>query len=109
MLILFSMSKATPAIHPKHARQLRALGARLRNARLRRKLSQAHMAERVGVTIPTLRKLEYGDPTTSLAAALRALQVLGMAADTDRLAADDELGRELQDSALKPTRRRLAS
>jgi len=44
-----------------------ALGQRLRAARLRRGMSQAILAERVGVTIQTLSKLEAGNPTTSVA------------------------------------------
>lgn len=99
------MSKRTPPTHPAQRRQLAALGQRLRAARLRRKLTQAMLAERVGVTVPTIRKLEGGDPSTSLSVVLRALVVLGLAQDIDRIAADDVLGRELQDSELKRPRR----
>lgn len=59
------------------------------------------LAERVGVSVPTIGKLEDGDPTTSLATMLRVLGALGMAADIDLLAVEDTLGRSLQDSALK--------
>ncbi len=82
------------------------MGERLRAARLRRKLTQAVLAERVGVTLPTLRKLESGDPSASLATVIRVLQALGLAQDIDKLAAYDEPGRELQDNALKQSRRR---
>lgn len=99
------MPRLTPPTHPRHARQLSALGGRLRAARLRRKLTQAMLAERVGVTLPTIRKLESGDPTSSLATVMRVLQVLGLAQDIDRLAAEDELGRQLQDGELKRPRR----
>lgn len=98
------MPKRTPPTHPVQRRQLVALGERLRAARLRRRLTQAMLAERVGVTLPTLRKLEGGDPSTSLSVMLRALVVLGLAQDIDRLAAEDTLGRELQDSQLKRPR-----
>lgn len=70
------------------------------------------MAERVGVSVPTLKKLEDGDPTTSLATTVRVLSVLGLAADLDKIGAQDTLGRELQDSELgppRPTRRRVPS
>ena len=63
------------------------------------------LAERVGVTLPTLRKLEAGDPSASLATVVRVLQALGLAQDIDKLAAQDEWGRELQDSELKQSRR----
>ncbi|MEO6155155.1 MAG: helix-turn-helix transcriptional regulator [Thermomonas sp.] len=98
---LICMSKRTPPTHPHARRRLTALGMRLRMARLRRKMSQAILAERVGVSVPTIGKLEDGDPTTSLATMLRVLGVLGMAADIDLLAAEDTLGRSLQDSSLK--------
>ena len=71
-------------------------------------MTQAVLAERVGVALPTLRKLEAGDPSTSLATVVRVLQALGLADDIDKLAAQDELGRELQDIALKQPRRRTS-
>ena len=103
------MPRVTPPTHPRHLRQLSALGERLRAARLRRKLTQAMVAERVGVTLPTIRKLESGDPTSSLATVIRVLQVLGLSQDVDKLAAEDTLGRQLQDSELKQPRRRAAT
>lgn len=107
--IIINMPRLTPPTHPRHARQLAALGERLRAARLRRKLTQAMVAERVGVTLPTIRKLESGDPSSSLATVIRVLQVLGLAQDIDALAAGDELGRALQDSELKRPRWRSKS
>jgi transcriptional regulator with XRE-family HTH domain len=98
------MAKRTPPTHPSAQRAIQALGVRLRAARLRRKMTQAIMAERVGVSIPTLKKLEEGDPTTSLATMLRVLTVLGLAGDIDKIGAEDKLGRELQDSELAPPR-----
>ena len=103
------MPRVTPPTHPRHLRQLSALGERLRAARLRRKLTQAMVAERVGVTLPTIRKLESGDPTSSLATVIRVLQVLGLSQDVDKLAAEDTLGRQLQDRELKQPRRRAAT
>ena len=76
----------------------------LRAARQRRKLTQAMLAERVGVTVPTIRKLEDGDASVSLSVVVRALFVLGLAQDIDRIAAEDALGRQLQDSELKRPR-----
>lgn len=98
------MAKRTPPTHPSARRAITALGQRLRAARLRRKMTQAIMAERVGVSIPTFTKLEAGDPSTSLATMVRALAVLGLAADLDKIGAEDKLGRELQDSELAPPR-----
>jgi transcriptional regulator with XRE-family HTH domain len=104
------MPRLAPPTHPRQLRQLSALGERLRAARLRRKLTQAMVAERVGVTLPTLRKLESGDPSTSLATVLRVLQVLGLSDDIDALAAHDAPGRQMQDAALKrPGGRRMVA
>lgn len=95
------MAKRTPPTHPKARRQIEALGARLRAARMRRRMTQEVLAERVGVSVPTIAKLENGEPSTSLATTLRALTVLGLADDIDLIAAEDTLGRQLQDNALK--------
>lgn len=94
------MAKRTPPIHPAAQRQVTALAARLRTARLRRKMTQQMLAERVGVSIPTIGKLESGDATTSVSTMIRVLQVLGLGSDLDLLAANDTLGRSLQDSHL---------
>ena len=91
------MPKRTPPVFPRVMRQLDELGARIRAARLRRRMTQATLAARADVSLPTLRKLEKGDPTTSLATLVRALQVLGLEKDIDLLASNDELGRKLQD------------
>ena len=98
------MAKRTPPTHPQARRQIEALGTRLRAARMRRGMTQGQLAERVGVSIPTIGKLEDGVPSTSLATMLRVLTVLGLGADVDLLAAQDTLGRSLQDSQLKPPR-----
>ncbi|MCC6662694.1 MAG: helix-turn-helix transcriptional regulator [Polyangiaceae bacterium] len=91
------MPKRTPPVFPAAARQLAALGERLAAARKRRRMTQGTLAARAGISIPTLRKLEQGEAGISISAVVRILQVLGLAADLDRLAADDELGRRLQD------------
>ena len=85
------MAKRTPPTSAAGRRQLLALGKRLRAARVRREMSQAALAEEVGVHVQTILKLESGTPTTSLATMLRVLQALGMAADIDAIAADDPL------------------
>lgn len=100
------MAKRTPPTYPRARRQIEALGNRLRTARLRRQMTQGQLAERVGVSVPTVAKLEDGDPSTSLATVLRVLSVLGLDSDVDLLAANDALGRSLQDSRLRVTRPR---
>ena len=47
---------------PDESDQGGVLGARLRAARLRRGMSQAALAEKVGVHVQTILKLESGNP-----------------------------------------------
>lgn len=73
-------------------------------ARERRKLSQELFAERMGVSREMLRRLEKGDASIAMSTFMRALRVLGLDQDLDLLAADDELGRKLQDLELPVNR-----
>jgi transcriptional regulator with XRE-family HTH domain len=82
---------------------LSALGERLRLARLRRKLSNAVVAQRAGISRTSLYKVEAGDPGATLGTYVRVLAVLGLEGDIDALAADDKVGRKLQDLALQPS------
>jgi transcriptional regulator with XRE-family HTH domain len=58
------------------------------------------MAERTGLSKPTLRKIERGDGSVSMGHYLLVLSVLGLAEDMTKVARDDELGRKLQDIEL---------
>ena len=58
-------------------RNLRQLGEHIFIARKRRKESLASYAARMQVSIPTLRRVEAGDPTVSVAAYATALWILG--------------------------------
>ncbi len=100
------MSKRTRPVFPRAQRRLQQLGERLRLARLRRGIPLVEMAARVGATRPTLRRLEQGNPSISLALLVRTLGVLGLEEDIDRIAGVDEVGRRLQDLGLKRPRRR---
>ena len=53
------------------------LGSRIRDARLVRNLSQAHVASVVGISLPTYRKIESGDGTIEFRHVVRTLAVLG--------------------------------
>ncbi len=99
------MSRTTRPVFPRAQARLAALGERLRLARLRRRISQTEMASRVGVSRMTLVRLERGEPAVALAVLVRALSILGLEADVDRLAADDQIGSRLRDLEL-PTRPR---
>lgn len=62
---------------PSAARALRALGRDLRIARKKRRMPMADFAERMGVSLGTLTRLEKGEPGVSLGAFAMALLVLG--------------------------------
>jgi len=63
------------------------------------------IAGRTGLSRTTVYKVEAGDPGATLGSYVRILAVLGLAEDLNQLAADDRLGRKLQDLALEPKRR----
>ena len=96
------MSNKTSPLLPATRRRLQELGERLRLARLRRKLTAASVAERAGMALMTLRSVERGESGVTIGAYVAVLQVLGLDADIDRVAFDDVLGRQLQDSRLRP-------
>lgn len=91
------MEKRTATLFPKQQAILVQLGENIRLAAKRRKLTQTQMAERTGLSKPTLRKIERGDGSVSIGHYLSVLSVLGLADDLTKVARDDELGRKLQD------------
>jgi transcriptional regulator with XRE-family HTH domain len=56
----------------------RLLGARVRLARRERGWTLEELADRVGVTHPTMRKVERGDPSVGLGVAFEAAVVAGV-------------------------------
>jgi transcriptional regulator with XRE-family HTH domain len=96
------MARPTTPPLPSTQRALRALGENLRLARLRRRIPAVLLAERAGMSRPTLRAVERGDPRVTLGAYANALHSLGLVADLAAVGRDDELGRKLQDLGLEP-------
>jgi transcriptional regulator with XRE-family HTH domain len=62
---------------PSTLAALSRLGADLAVARLRRKESLKTWAQRMGVSVPTLMRLEAGEPTVSLGVLATALWLVG--------------------------------
>ena len=104
-IILSVMPRRSAAVHPHVRRLVKAMGERVRLARLRRGFSAALVAERAGMSLPTLRAIEKGTPSVTLGSYVNVLHSLGLHDDLALVARDDELGRKLQDAQL-PTRRR---
>jgi transcriptional regulator with XRE-family HTH domain len=96
--------RATP-LYPASAKEMEALGQRLRDARLRRRFSMETVCARANLSRPTLYKIENGDPSVAFGFYVQVLRVLGLRADLSLIAKEDSLGRRLQDESL-PRRRR---
>ncbi len=91
------------------ARALRKLGRDIKDARRRRRIAMAIVAERASISKPTLIRIERGDQSVSVGSYARVLFVLGMA---DRLAdladaKNDPVGLQLEEENL-PKRIRVA-
>ncbi|MBI5331153.1 MAG: helix-turn-helix domain-containing protein [Betaproteobacteria bacterium] len=84
---------------------LTQLGARLRAERLARNETQGRFAARLGVSIPTLRRLEQGDPAAQIGVWFTALEVLGRIGDAEALLAPRY---SLFDAAAAPKTRQRA-
>lgn len=97
--------KTTPPL-PAVRRALVELGANIRMARQRRRYTAALVAERAGMSRPTLRAIERGDDGVTVGALANVLHSLGLDQDLRLVARDDELGRKLQDAALRAPRPR---
>ena len=95
------MGRRSSAPLPVALRELVGLGENIRLARLRRGLTAGLVAERAGMARDTLRALEQGDPGVSLGSLANVLQALGLSSSLSVLAADDVLGRKLQDAQLE--------
>lgn len=85
---------------PKVDRIMKALGKNVKLARRRRRLSSEQVAERANISRSTLWLVEKGDPGVAMGTYLQVLFVLGLEKDFEKIAADDEFGRRLQDAGL---------
>ena len=100
----------SPTLPVPVLRALRKLGQDIRDARRRRRIPVAILAERASISRTTLHRIEKGDAGVSAGNYATVLFALGL---IDRLAgladaAQDVLGRELEEEHL-PKRIRLSS
>ena len=78
------------------------LGRDISLARRRRQLTQASLAERIGASLATVRRLEKGDPRIPLHFMARALHVFGELERLNQLldTGEDAIGLSLMDEQL---------
>ncbi len=99
------MGQKKTVLFPKTVSILERFGENIRLARLRRNISSSLQAERAGISRPTLTMIEKGSPSVSLGNYVQVLVSLGLEKDILKVAADDELGRTLQDLNLSVRQR----
>ncbi len=94
------MNTKKQSIFPKYDLILEKMGENIKVARKRRKLTTTQVAERADISRSTLYLIESGNSSVAMGAYFNVLRVLGLQDDFLKLAADDELGRRLQDLEL---------
>ena len=105
-------TRAGPSAIPTAVeRALARLGARIATARLRRRMTQAEVAQKAGITRPTLAAVEQGRPGTGIGAYAAVLWALGLDRDLADVAAPerDAEGIALESARLPERARRPAT
>ena len=82
-------SKALLQMPPSTVAALEKLGADLAVARLRRHESLKTWSQRLGVSVPTLMRLESGDPSVGVGILATALWLVGRDTELTQLAAPE--------------------
>lgn len=82
-------ARALLQLPPATSAALEKLGADLAVARLRRKESLKTWAKRMGVSVPTLQRLEAGDPGVGIGIVATALWLLNRDGELGKLAAPE--------------------
>jgi transcriptional regulator with XRE-family HTH domain len=99
--------EALSSLPPVALQALRKLGENLAIARVRRRETQRAWARRLGVSIPTLIRLERGDPGVGLGIVATALWMLGRVQALPELADPEKdrgaLEREVREAVKRRT------
>lgn len=82
-------ARALLQLPPATAGAIEKLGADLAVARLRRKESLKIWAQRMGVSVPTLQRLEAGDPAVGIGIVATALWLIQRDGELGKLAAPE--------------------
>lgn len=99
-LVVIMNQQRKAIVFPRQQKILETLGENIKLARKRRGLTQRLISERTGISRVTLHKIEQGDAGVSIGHYLSVLAALNLANDLAQVAADDALGRKLQDAKL---------
>ena len=83
-------ARALLHLPPATAAAIEKLGADLAVARLRRKESLKTWAKRIGVSVPTLQRLEAGDPSVGIGIIATALWLIKRDGELGSLAAPEQ-------------------
>jgi transcriptional regulator with XRE-family HTH domain len=97
--------KSTPILLPKTQKLLVALGENIQLARLRRRMSTVELAERAGISRKTVYHIEQGHPGVAMGHYMQVLFILGLEHGMAQVAAEDVLGRKLQDLGIATKKR----
>lgn len=98
--------QALTSLPPAVATALARLGEHLALARVRRKQSQREWAQRLGVSVPTLIRLEKGDPGVGAGIVATALWLVGRVTALGELADPQQDRGALELDVREATRRR---
>jgi transcriptional regulator with XRE-family HTH domain len=101
-------SLALSSVPPQALAALQTLGEHLALARLRRKESQRQWASRLGVSVPTLIRLERGDPAVGMGIYATALWLIGLSNGLAELADPAKDTRALEADVRQASRLREA-
>src|SRR5687768_17794602 len=85
-----STPQALQSLPPAATQALRTLGENLAIARVRRRESQRTWAKRLGISVPTLIRMERGDPGVSVGIYATALWLMGRVSALPAIAAPAE-------------------
>ncbi|BDQ35440.1 helix-turn-helix domain-containing protein [Pseudodesulfovibrio portus] len=91
-------SLASKALSPDATEALKSLGANIKEARVRRGMTQVELAMRASTSHATLIRLERGEPSVGIGILVQVLDVLGLAEGLGQVADPDmdKVGKSLQ-------------
>lgn len=88
-------------------KELKLLGERLRAWRIRAEQTQDDFAARIGVSVPTLRRMEQGDPNTAIRYWAEAIGLLGRGKDIQNILHEQRSLFDEDERAIPASRKRV--